>query len=153
MKEAHKSVLASAETAVSWSWPEEQLPESAPSRHAVAASSADQIQTRTSEIVLLFLDLARATGDPAYLEVAKAGAKQLAQTWENLAASPAVFHAVTNASFATGLSRAAFALAETWKATQNPFYRDAGLDIIGYIAGTELAGGPERDAMRRGEKR
>jgi hypothetical protein len=140
MTEDHKLALAltRAEAAVSRSRRVEQLRESKPTRDAVAASAVDEIQTRTSEIVLLFLDLARITGDAAYLEVAKAGAKHLAQSWENLAANPGGIHAaIKPSSIANGLSRAAFALAETWKATKNPVYRDVGLNIIRCIAGME----------------
>lgn len=81
---------------------------------------------RPVDAVLFLLEFARTSGDVAFLELAKSGAKHLAETWESSAAS--------DPSFIHNLSRTAFALAEAWKITQNPVYRDAGLSIIRYLA-------------------
>ena len=152
MKEDQQSTLTRAETTVSWRRPVDHLLESKLLHDQVTVSSADELQTRTSRIILLFLDLARPTGDTASLDLAKPGAKDLADTWEKPAANPTVIQAAGNPSFTHGLSRAAFALAEAWKVTQNPLYRDAGLKIIWYLAEKESAAGRGLDAVHRGER-
>src|ERR1700733_10627878 len=73
MKEDRQFTLTSVGAAESRNWPLKQLPKSAPWYDANHVSSTEEIQTRTSNIVMLFLELAKATGDAAYLDVAKAG--------------------------------------------------------------------------------
>ncbi len=153
MKENQPSIEKEAEIAVSWGWQTEGLPEPKCLRDAVAASSEDEIRTRSSKIVLLFLDLARTTGDAAYLEIANSGAKHLAHTWERLAASPRIAHGAINPSYTNSLSRSAFALAEAWKVTKNPVYRNAGLSIIRHFAERESPTGRGLDAVRKGGER
>jgi hypothetical protein len=90
MKEDRQSTLTSVGAAESRSWPSKQLPKSAPQYDANRVSSAEEIQIRTSNIVMLFLDLARTTGDQAYLGIATAGATHLAKAWNGLPARPPV---------------------------------------------------------------
>jgi hypothetical protein len=153
MKEARQSTLTTVGAEAPRRWPLEQRPKSAPRSDAAGVSSADEIQTRTSNIVLLFLDLATATQDAAYLDVAKAGAKHLANTWNGLSASSAITPSTDKLSSTLSLSRVAFALAETWRATKNPVYRHAGLNIIRHLAEVTPAAGRESDAVHGGEKR
>ncbi len=86
-------------------------------------------------VVLFFLELARATGDASYLRDASLGADYLAASWKRLPAgqgSPASRD--QGLSFDQGLAGTAFALAETWKATQNTAYRDAALEATRVLA-------------------
>jgi hypothetical protein len=85
------------------------------------------VHIRTAEFVPFFLDLAGSAGDEAYLEIAEAGAKHLADTWRSLDLNPEVIDGVIGTTATNGLSRAAFALSQAWKVTNNPDYQDAGL--------------------------
>jgi uncharacterized protein YyaL (SSP411 family) len=79
-------------------------------------------------VMLFFLELARATGDAAYLGDASRGADYLAASWKRLVPEQGVSTLRDRGlSFDHGLAGTAFSLAETWKATQEPSYRDAAL--------------------------
>jgi lantibiotic modifying enzyme len=71
-------------------------------------------------VVLFFLELHHATGDPADLETARQGANRLAALVGN----------EQNAGLYTGLSGMGFALAETWKATKDERFRDAANRVV-----------------------
>jgi lantibiotic modifying enzyme len=83
--------------------------------------------------VLLFLQLAKATQDSSYLGDATRGADFVAATWRDLPRGPEHIPG-TNLSFYSGLSGAAFVLAETWKATGDAKYKTAALEAAEYIA-------------------
>ena len=85
--------------------------------------------------VLFFLELARATADSSYLEDARRGADYLAASWEHLPGkdSSAIL-ADHGLSFDEGLAGVAFALAETWKATNITTYRDAAVNATRALA-------------------
>jgi len=153
MKEDQQSTLTMTEPSVLWNWPEDELLDVRHARDEVAVLSVDEIRPEASEIVLLFLDLAKITGESAYLEVAAAGAKRSVYMWKQLAASASTAHHVITRSSINGLSRSAFALIQAWKATENPVFGDAGLNIIRYIAEMESADGQGPDAIHAGETR
>ena len=70
--------------------------------------------------VRIFLELARASGDPSYLRDASAGADYLATSWRSLIAKEGAASSRDHGlSFDQGLAGTAFALSETWKATRN----------------------------------
>jgi hypothetical protein len=105
------------------------------------------------EIVLFFLDLARTTGDKAYLAVVSAGARSLVRTWENMIANARRIPFTAELSSIDELSLAAFALVHAWKETETPAYRYAGLNIIRYIAEMESAASQVVNAAHGGETR
>ena len=93
------------------------------------------IYSGSAGVVLFFLELARATGDASYLHDAALGADYLAVSWQTLAeGSGASARRDQGLSFDQGLAGTAFALAESWKATQNPTYRDAALAATHVLA-------------------
>jgi len=144
MKEGQESRSAQAEVRVLESGPEKKLLDSGSrSRETTVAQAADRMLARTGEIVPLFLDLARATGEEAHLEVAEAGAKHLADMWRSVYLKPEAIDGSTGSSLANGLPRAAFALGQAWKVTNNSNHQDAGLGIIGYVAELKSTASPE----------
>jgi uncharacterized protein YyaL (SSP411 family) len=153
MKEARQSTLTAVEATHPRRPASEQLRKSTLQSDAPGGSSTDEIQTRTSTIVLLFLDLAKVTGDAAYLDVATAGAKHLAKAWNGLSARAPVIESPDELSSGRSLSRAALALAETWKATKNPLYQHAGLNIIRYLTKAAPATGRQSDPVHLGGRR
>lgn len=102
-------------------------------------------------IVLFLLELAAATGDPAYLDEARRGADQLAATWREVLDAPP-FLPLDNAhfDFAMGLAGTAFTLEYAWRAAGVAAHREAALAITGEIvaaarpvgAGVTWTGGP-----------
>ena len=95
-----------------------------------SAASSDDSDSRTAEIVLFLLELARTNRDSSLLEVATFAASHLAED-----ASRRMTHAADpDPSLIHGLSRTAFALAEAWKITHDVRYREAGLRVIRYLS-------------------
>lgn len=153
------SYLEAAEAAARWiraaarpsahglTWlPEPDHPER---RQTVSAPAT--LYSGGAGIVLFFLELAAATGDPAYLDDARRGADHLAATWrEVLDAPPLAPLANANLDFAMGLAGTAFTLAHAWRATGAEAHRAAALAITGHIAraarpagaGVTWVGGP-----------
>jgi len=110
------------------------LPDPDQPEQTATLSAPATIYSGNAGIVLFFLELARATGDGAYLEDAKRGADQIVATWRDVLTFDS-FLAVDNLNltFNTGLSGTAFVLANVWEATQNPIYRAAAWEITQYI--------------------
>jgi len=102
------------------------LPEPDHPEKAITVSPANGIYSGSAGIVLFFLQLAKATDDPSYLEDARRGADFLAATWHDLPAGKERIPG-TNLSFYNGLSGVAFVLTETWKTTGIQKYKDAAL--------------------------
>lgn len=152
MKGEQSSGRSRAEVAVSRGLPMKLAPESSGSRDASTRSSAEENQTRTSNLVLLFLDLSRVTGDATYLAMAVAGAKHLAKAWKGPSTRPPIIRGLAELSSVRSLSLVSLALTQTWKATKNPVYRDAGLNIIRYLAKTAPTVNRLLTAVRRGER-
>lgn len=86
---------------------------------------------QTSDLILFLLDVARGRVRPDFLSLAKDVASQLACEWRDFSGDERP-HSVT-VSFKGDLSNSAFALAEIWKVTREPVYREAGLDILRYL--------------------
>jgi rhamnogalacturonyl hydrolase YesR len=86
-------------------------------------------------VVLFFIELARASGSPAYLADAARGADYLSASWTSLreASGPAFFRD-RGLSFDQGLAGTAFTLTETWKATGDQKYRHAALEATRALA-------------------
>lgn len=99
------------------------------------------IYSGSAGTVLFLLELAAATGDPSYLEEAKRGADYLAASWKTLPGSTGSLLPDQGLSFDSGLSGVAFTLAETWKVTQIPAYRDAALEATRKLADSGVAVG------------
>jgi hypothetical protein len=88
----------------------------------------------TASLVLFLLDVARATPNTGFLGLAKDSAEHLTSEWRDFFRRESDFRDI---SVAEGLSNSAFVLAEVWKATRNPVYRETGLQIIHYISEIE----------------
>ena len=102
------------------------LPDPDHADKTVTEGPDNTIYSGSAGIVLFFLELARATGDVSYLHDASLGADYLAASWQRLpGAQKGSFLPDQGLSFDLGLAGAAFALAETWKASGRSEYRDA----------------------------
>ena len=93
-------------------------------------------------IVLFYLQLAKATGDDAYLAQARSGADYLESHWREETGAGPENPLRSSLSLYSGLSGIAFTLAETWKATKDERYRDAALAITDAIAAAAKPTGP-----------
>jgi lantibiotic modifying enzyme len=80
-----------------------------------AARPIANLYSGSAGVVLFFLELHHATGDPKDLATARAGADWLITQIDS----------ESQAGLYTGLAGLGFALTETWKATQDARYRDA----------------------------
>lgn len=109
------------------------LPEPDHPEKSTTVSPVNGIYSGSAGIVLFFLQLAKATADPSYLEDARKGADFLVATWHELPTGNELLPG-TNLSFYTGLSGVAFVLAEVWKATGETKYRDAALSATQSLA-------------------
>jgi lantibiotic modifying enzyme len=109
------------------------LPEPDHPEKATTVSPINGIYSGSAGIVLFFLQLAKATGDPSYLEDANKGADFLVATWHDLPAEKERLPG-TNLSFYNGLSGVAFVLTEAWKATGATKYRQAALSATQSLA-------------------
>jgi hypothetical protein len=98
-------------------------------------STAPEIHSHTSEVVLFLLDLARTTGNSCFMLLAKDAATQLTRKWCDFICE-ALPHSA-DLSLKGYLSNSAFALAEAWKVTREPVYRQAGLEILHRISEIE----------------
>ncbi len=84
-------------------------------------------------VILFLLQLAKATGDNAYLEQAKNGADFLVNRWKDVSEAKSDGPLRSPFSFYSGLSGIAFSLTEVWKATGDVRYRDAALGVNEYF--------------------
>ena len=109
------------------------LPEPDHPEKLTTVSPVNALYSGSSGIVLFFLQLATATGEPAYLEDAKQGADFLVATWHKLPTEKERLPG-TNLSFYNGLSGVAFVLTETWKATGESRYKEAALAATQHLA-------------------
>ena len=106
-----------------WWLPDPDHPEK-----TTTVSATNAIYSGSAGTVLFFIQLARATGDPKYLDTAAQGANYLAATWRDLIDKPSagLFSGPgLNLSLYGGLSGLAFVLNEAGKATGNAKYREA----------------------------
>jgi hypothetical protein len=91
---------------------------------------------RSSETVLFFLQLAKATGDARYLKTAAKGSDVLIAAWNELVdrqVEVLLSGRSENLSFCGGLAGAAYVLNETQKATGNEKFREVARAITDYI--------------------
>ncbi len=88
------------------------------------APAITNLYSGSAGVVLFFLELHHATGDPNDLAAARAGADWLASRIES----------ERDAGLYTGLSGLGFALTQTWKATGDARYRDAANRVVDRIA-------------------
>jgi lantibiotic modifying enzyme len=109
------------------------LPEPDHPEKKTTVSPENGIYSGNAGVVLFFLELAKATGDPSYLEDARRGADYLAANWNKLPNEKERIPG-SNLSFYNGLSGVAFVLAETWKATAATQYRDSSLAATQFLA-------------------
>jgi hypothetical protein len=109
------------------------LPEPDHPEKLTTVSAANGFYSGSAGTVLFFLELAKATQDSSYLGDATRGADFVAATWHELPTGPEHVPG-TKLSFYSGLSGAAFVLAETWKATGDDKYKTAALEATEYIA-------------------
>ena len=104
------------------------LPEPDHQDKAITIGPDNTIYSGSAGIVLFLLELAKATGDTTYLDDARRGADYLVATWEHLPDTKSEgLLQDRGLSFDQGLAGVAFTLAETWKATQLPVYREAAI--------------------------
>jgi lantibiotic modifying enzyme len=108
------------------------LPEPDHPEKVVTVSPINGIYSGGAGVVLFFLQLAKATGDPSYMDDARRGADFLVATWQDLPAKELLPGTIL--SFYNGRAGVAFVLAETWKATGEKKYRDAALAATQSIA-------------------
>src|SRR5262245_57447810 len=85
-----------------------------------AARPIANLYSGSAGVVLFFLELHHATGDPKDLATARAGADWLITQID----------AELQAGLYTGLAGLGFTLTETWKATQDARYRDAANRVV-----------------------
>jgi lantibiotic modifying enzyme len=124
-----RSAQVAKEVGIAW------LPEPDHPDKRVTQGPDNTLYSGSAGIVLFFLELARATGDSGYLEDARRGADYLAASWEKLPGKDtSAVLADHGLSFDEGLAGAAFALAETWKATNVTAYRDAAVKATRTLA-------------------
>ena len=112
------------------------------------ASVASRADRTAAEALLFLLELAKTTGEPAFLEVASMGAEDLAKDWSDSEAGASANATGNDSATNDCLSRTAFSLAEAWTTTRNVVYRDACLDILWYLAGARLAARSEAEPHR-----
>ncbi len=116
------------------------LPEPDHPEKSMTVSLPNGFYSGSAGVILFFLELAAATGDPSYLEDAKRGGDYLVRSWlGDLASGPGTQG--PQLSFYTGLAGTMFGLTELWKATQVPAYRDAALAAAAAIAGAARSAG------------
>ncbi|WP_158791963.1 lanthionine synthetase LanC family protein [Granulicella sp. L60] len=108
------------------------LPEPDHPEKAVTVSPINGIYSGAAGVVLFFLQLTKATGDPSFLGDARRGADFLVATWQESPAKELL--PGTGLSFYTGRAGVAFVLAETWKSTGEAKYRNAALAATQSIA-------------------
>jgi rhamnogalacturonyl hydrolase YesR len=100
---------------------------------AVAAPEQLGLYSGNAGVVLFLLQLAKATGDKAYLDQAKGGADFLANHWRDVADASSDGPLRSPFSFYSGLSGIGFSLTEVWKATGDVRFRDAALSVNEYF--------------------
>jgi lantibiotic modifying enzyme len=131
-----RSAQVSKDTGVTW------LPEPDHPERATTLGPDNTIYSGGAGTVLFLLELAAATGNQSYAEDAKRGADYLAASWRSLpGAKPQSVLQDQGLSFDQGLAGTAFTLAETWKVTQVPAYRDAALEATRALADAAVPAG------------
>ena len=144
------SYLEAAEAAARWIRSAAQetehglvwLPEPDHPERRATVTAPPTLYSGSAGIVLFLLELARATGDAAYLDDARRGADQLAASWrEALDVAPLVPLENAHLDFGMGLAGTAFTLAHAWRATQDDRYRQAALAITAHIVGAARPAG------------
>ncbi|MEZ5318317.1 MAG: lanthionine synthetase LanC family protein [Vicinamibacterales bacterium] len=91
-----------------------------PATPGPGATPVANLYSGSAGVVLFFLELQAATGDPADLETAMQGANWLAKRVAD----------ERDAGLYTGLAGLGFALAETWRATEDSRYRSAANQVV-----------------------
>ena len=95
------------------------------------ASACHDLYAGAAGVVLFYLELHRATGDPAPHAAARAGADALL----------AALDAETDPGLYTGLAGLGFVLAEVWRATGDARYRDAARRVVTTLQARAIARG------------
>jgi rhamnogalacturonyl hydrolase YesR len=114
------------------------LPEPDHPEKLTTNSPANTVYSGSAGTILFFLELAKVTGDPSYLQAAKSGADYVVSTWEELKAPQKTG---LELSLNSGVAGVAFVLTEVWKATQEDKYKEAALTATWHIvASTKPAG-------------
>lgn len=108
------------------------LPDPDHSDKLTSISPSYGIYSGNAGTLLLFIELARATGDVSYLDDVRRAADRLASSWKEQDAS-AQLSAARRYSFYNGLAGTAFSLAESWRATRDDRYRRASITITDRI--------------------
>jgi lantibiotic modifying enzyme len=112
------------------------LPEPDHPEKTTTISAPNAIYSGSAGTVLFFMELANATGEKRYLEIAALGADYLVATWKDLADKPSeglLSAEGLNLSFYGGLAGVAFVLNEAGKATGDAKYREAARAATDYI--------------------
>lgn len=113
------------------------LPEPDHPQKSVTVGPDNTIYSGSAGVVLFLLELAKATGSGVHADAARRGADYLAASWPKLPDSQSPgFLPDRSLSFDQGLAGVAFTLAETWKHTRQPLYRDAALAATRRLANT-----------------
>ena len=124
-----RSAQVTREVGIAW------LPEPDHTEKLATQGPDNTLYSGSAGTVLFFLELARATGDSNYLQDAQRGADYLAASWYKLPGNNTPSALRDNGlSFDQGLAGTAFALAETWKATQVAAYGDAAVKATRALA-------------------
>jgi hypothetical protein len=111
------------------------LPEPDHPEKTATVSAPPTIYSGNAGIVIFLLELARATGDSAYLDEARRGAEWVATHWrETLDYRFLIALDNVNLDFNHGLSGTAFALAQAWQATGDERLREAALAVTRHVA-------------------
>lgn len=117
-----RSAAVRRQPGISW------LPDPDHPDKATTVGPDNTLYSGSAGVVLFFLELAQAMADESYLNDASLGADYLASSWRQLPGRQAgSILRDQGLSFDQGLAGAAFALAESWKATQNDTHRKAAL--------------------------
>jgi lantibiotic modifying enzyme len=94
-----------------------------PADPADRASVGSSLYSGSAGVVLFYLELHRASGDPAHLATARSGADALL----------AAVDAETDPGLYTGLAGIGFVLAEVWRATGRAVYRDGARRVVSIL--------------------
>jgi hypothetical protein len=118
------------------------LPEPDHPERSATVTAPPTLYSGSAGIVLFLLELARATGNSAYLDEARRGADHLAATWQDVLSAPTLVPLENvNLDFAMGLAGTAFALYHAGQATEVAAHREAALAITRHIAGAARPAG------------
>lgn len=98
-------------------------------------SAAEGIQNQVGSLILFLLDLGKSPAHSDFLHFAKNIGSQMVCEWQDFSCKGDLHS--KDLSFKDGLSHCAFALAEIWKVTRDPAYREAALEMIRYAEESE----------------